>query len=1042
MSTVQSAPTFTPSQAQQIALQLYGLAGEITPLHSERDQNFLLTSAVDARYVLKIANSQEDRTLLELQQAALAHIAQQSTLPVAQLRPTVTGERLGVVRGENGCEHFVRLLTYLPGRPLGAFRPHTPALLRQLGAYLGQLDGALASFHHPAAARPFQWDLRQAAAVVNQHLAAIADPARRQRVTTILTYFTQQIEPQLATLRTSIIHNDGNDYNVLVAEAAPDRAPVISGVIDFGDMVQSYTVAEPAIAAAYAMLDKADPLAAIMPLIAGYHQAHPLQEAEIAVLYGLICMRLCVSVCLSAHQQRLQPNNHYLSISERPAWAVLEKLAAVEPELAHYRLRAACGFPPVPQSAAIVAWLRANQHQFTAVIAQDLRTAPVQLFDLSFGSPLLADLADPEDTAAFTERLFREMQAAGVEVGVGRYNEARPIYTDPLFALTTDELPERRTIHIALDLFQPAGAPIYAPLAGVVHSFANNAGHQDYGPTIILQHTVASGETGDMRQETGDRRQETHEGELTFYTLYGHLSVESLAGLYPGKVIQRGELIATMGEAAVNGNWPPHLHFQLITDLLGNVGGFNGVAAPSEREVWLSLSPDPNLILQIPEQNFPQTARPKEELLTTRRQHLGRNLSISYRDPLHIVRARRQFLYDIDGYAYLDVVNNVCHVGHCHPHVVRAAQRQMAVLNTNTRYVYAGLTEYAERLTATLPEPLRVCFFVNSGSEANDLALRLARTYTGRHDTICLDVAYHGNLNSLIDISPYKFAGPGGKGAPPTTHIALMPDPYRGQYTGMGRETGLAYADHVQRLLTELQGQGREVAAFIAESVLGCGGQIVLPDGYLEAAFAHVRAAGGVCIADEVQVGFGRVGTHFWGFETQGVVPDIVTMGKPIGNGHPLGAVVTTPAIAEAFANGMEYFNTFGGNPVSCAVGLAVLDVIEQEGLQAHSLQVGNRLMAGLRELMSRHPLIGDVRGLGLFVGIELVLDRVAKVPAGDHASYVANRLRDHGILISTDGPDHNVLKLKPPLVFTAADADRLVATLDKVLQEDAMILQ
>lgn len=1042
MSTVQSAPTFTPTQAQQIALQLYGIEGSITTLHSERDQNFLLTPTTGERYVLKIANSQEERHILELQQAALAHVATHSVLPVAQLRPTVKGEALGIVTGKDGRDHFVRLLTYLPGRPLGAFRPHTPQLLQQLGEYLGQLDAALANFHHPAAERLIQWDLRQATAVVNQHLAAIADPARRQLVTTMLAHFTQQIEPQLATLRTSIIHNDGNDYNVLVAAVAPDRAPVISGVIDFGDMVHTYTVAEPAIAAAYVMLDKADPLAAVAPLIAGYHQTHPLQEAEVAVLYGLICMRLCVSVCLSAYQQQLQPTNQYLSISERPAWALLEKLAAVEPELAHYRLRAACGFPPVPQSAAIVAWLRANQSKFTTVLAQDLQTAPVHVFDLSFGSPLIADLADPEDTTAFTARLFQEMKAAGVEVGVGRYNEARPIYTDPLFALTTDELPERRTIHIAIDLFQPAGASIYAPLAGVVHSFANNAGHQDYGPTIILQHTVASGETGDRRHETGDRRHETREGELTFYTLYGHLSAESLAGLYPGKVIQQGEQIATLGAAAVNGDWPPHLHFQLITDLLGNVGGFNGVAAPSERELWLSLCPDPNLILQIPARHFPQPPRPKQELLATRRQHFGRNLSISYREPLHIVRARQQFLYDIDGYAYLDVVNNVCHVGHCHPHVVRAAQRQMAVLNTNTRYVYAGLTEYAERLTATLPEPLSVCFFVNSGSEANDLALRLARTYTGRHDTICVDVAYHGNLNSLIEISPYKFAGPGGKGAPPTTHIALMPDPYRGQYTGMGRETGLAYAQHVQSLLTELHRQGRDVAAFIAESVLGCGGQIVLPDGYLEAAFAHVRAAGGVCIADEVQVGFGRVGTHFWGFETQGVVPDIVTMGKPIGNGHPLGAVVTTPAIAEAFANGMEYFNTFGGNPVSCAIGLAVLDVIEQEGLQAHSLQVGNRLMDGLRGLMPNHPLIGDVRGLGLFVGVELVLDRVAKAPAGAHAAYVANRMRDHGILISTDGPDHNVLKLKPPLVFNAADADRLVATLDKVLREDAVTLK
>ena len=1026
MSLVQSAPHFTAAEALGFAQQLFGITATATPLTSERDQNFLLTTTDGCQYVLKIANAQEERAILDLQNATINHIAEQGTIPVAHLQPTLAGQTITTVTGAEGASHFVRLLTYLPGKPLGTIKPHAPELLYNLGAYLGNLDKSLAAFDHPAANRWLQWDLRHAVNVIKQYQGAIANPARRQLVEQQLAYFEQHAVPLLSQVRTSIIHNDGNDYNVLVGDRADGgllgRNKVVIGVIDFGDMVRTYTVSEPAIAAAYAMLDKADPVAAAVELVRGYHAVYPLTETEIAVLYPLICMRLCVSVCISAHQQALQPENRYLSISEAPAWALLEKLAPLSPTFVHYTLRHACGLEPYPQTPHLIEWLQANQASFAPVIDYDLRTEPVLVFDLSIGSPLVADLDNPADTAAFTERLFAEMRQAGVKVGVGRYNEPRLLYAADAFQQETNELPERRTVHLAIDLFLPAGAPIYAPLVGAVHSFANNANYQDYGPTIILQHTVA-------------------DGALVFYTLYGHLSEESLADLYPGKLIGKGEKIGAIGDYPINGDWPPHLHFQLITDLLGDCGGFNGVAAPGQRAIWLSLCPDPNLILQIPATTFPETHKPKRELLATRRQHLGRNLSISYKEPLHIVRAAKQFLYDIDGYAYLDVVNNVCHVGHCHPQVVRAAQRQMAVLNTNTRYVYDGLTEYAERLCATLPEPLRVCFFVNSGSEANDLALRLARAYTGRADTICLDVAYHGNLNSLIDISPYKFDGPGGKGAPPTTHIALMPDPYRGRYTGMGWETGAKYADHVRELVAQVQGNDNGVAAFIAESVLGCGGQIVLPDGYLAEAYKHVRAAGGICIADEVQVGFGRVGTHFWGFETQGVVPDIVTMGKPIGNGHPLGAVVTTPEIADAFANGMEYFNTFGGNPVSCAVGLAVLDVIEQEGLQVHALRVGNRLMTGLRDLMPKYPLIGDVRGLGLFVGIELVLDREQKLPAGDHASYVANRMRDHGILISTDGPDHNVLKLKPPIVFDEQDADRLVATLDKVLAEDAVQL-
>jgi 4-aminobutyrate aminotransferase-like enzyme len=358
----------------------------------------------------------------------------------------------------------------------------------------------------------------------------------------------------------------------------------------------------------------------------------------------------------------------------------------------------------------------------------------------------------------------------------------------------------------------------------------------------------------------------------------------------------------------------------------------------------------------------------------------------------------------------------------------------MALLNTNTRYLHDMLAEYAQRLCATFPEPLNVCYFVCSGSEANELALRLARTYTGRKDILVVDGAYHGNSSTLVEISPYKFNGPGGRGKADYVHVAPMPDGYRGRYKGQGIETGRLYAAHVQGATETAEAEGQPIAAFIYESLLGCGGQIVLPEGYLGAAFEAVRAAGGVCIADEVQVGFGRVGRHFWGFELQGVVPDIVTLGKPMGNGHPIAAVVTTPEIAQAFANGMEYFNTFGGNPVSCAVGLAVLDVIEEEQLQQHALRVGAHLKAGLVNLMGKHALIGDVRGLGLFLGIELVRDRDTLEPAAEAATAVVEQMKQRGILLSTDGPLHNVIKIKPPLVFTTADADFLIAAMDQVL--------
>jgi 4-aminobutyrate aminotransferase-like enzyme/tRNA A-37 threonylcarbamoyl transferase component Bud32 len=420
----------------------------------------------------------------------------------------------------------------------------------------------------------------------------------------------------------------------------------------------------------------------------------------------------------------------------------------------------------------------------------------------------------------------------------------------------------------------------------------------------------------------------------------------------------------------------------------------------------------------------------KPDLVTARRRRIGPNLSVAYREPLEIVRGDGVHLYDETGRAYLDCVNNVCHVGHGHPRVVEAIARQAATLNTNTRYLHPHIIDYARRLTSTLPASLEVCFFVNSGSEANDLALRLARLATGREDVLVVDHAYHGHTRALIDISPYKFNGKGGQGRPARTHIAPMPDTYRGIYKAGDRDAGMKYARLAQRAIDAAPG----IAAFITESLLSCGGQIVLPPGYLAEVFHAVRSAGGVCIADEVQVGFGRVGSHFWGFQTHHVVPDIVTFGKPAGNGHPLAGVVTTRGIADRFANGMEYFNTFGGNPVSCAAGLAVLDVIDAERLQEHAASVGAYFVDQLTELQGRHPIIGDVRGRGLFIGVELVTDRATLAPATREASDLINEMCRRGILLSADGPLDNVIKIKPPLVFTRENVDQVIATLDDVL--------
>ena len=425
------------------------------------------------------------------------------------------------------------------------------------------------------------------------------------------------------------------------------------------------------------------------------------------------------------------------------------------------------------------------------------------------------------------------------------------------------------------------------------------------------------------------------------------------------------------------------------------------------------------------------------DIIKKRGKYLAPSFSVSYDMPLHIVRGRGQYLYDSNGKEYLDAVNNISHVGHCHPKVIEAANNQNKELNTNTRYLHDSIIDYAQNLTRTLPDELEICYFTNSGSESNDLALRIARLYNDSYESIVLSGAYHGHTSSLIDISPYKFLGSGGKGKPDFVHLIPMPDMYRGEHKMADAKPEEYYIDLVNKTITKIEKKGKRLAFFIVEPIMGCGGQIIVPPSFMTEAFKIVKEAGGLCIVDEVQIGFGRVGSHFWGFEMSGVIPDIITLGKPIGNGHPLSVVITKKHIAEAFNNGMEYFNSFGGNPVSCEVGQAVLDIIKQEELQKNAHETGTYLLDGLKDAQNKHNIIGDVRGAGLFIGIELIKNYDKMIPAPDEAKFVVNQMKKRGILISSDGPDHNVLKIKPPLVFNRNNADYFLESFESIMSEN-----
>ncbi len=436
---------------------------------------------------------------------------------------------------------------------------------------------------------------------------------------------------------------------------------------------------------------------------------------------------------------------------------------------------------------------------------------------------------------------------------------------------------------------------------------------------------------------------------------------------------------------------------------------------------------------QLPPTDFqpaPYSGPSADEVMAQRKQFLNPGIFLYYKKPLMMVEGKMQYVWDETGKRYLDALGGIVtvSVGHCHPDVVEATRKQNELLqHSTTIYLNPNVGAYAEKLASKMPGDLKVCYFVNSGSEANDLALLMARAYTGNYDMIALRNAYHGGNASGMGLTAHhtwKYNIPHSFGV----HHALTPDPYRGVWGRDDVDAGRKYADDVKSLI-DYATPGK-VAGFIAESIQGVGGVIVFPDGYLKHTYEHVRAAGGVCIADEVQAGFGRTGSHYWGFETQDVLPDIVCMAKGIGNGAPLGAVVTTPKIAQALAQRI-HFNTFGGNPVVSAIGSTVLDVIDREKLQANSLEIGNHLLGGLRRLQEKHNIIGDVRGKGLMLGIELVKDRTTKEPAKAECAQVLETAKDMGLLLGKGGLWGQTIRFSPPMCLTKADADFLLEVLD-----------
>ncbi|MFK8029676.1 MAG: aminotransferase class III-fold pyridoxal phosphate-dependent enzyme [Gammaproteobacteria bacterium] len=1001
----------------------FNLSGELKELYSYQDQSFSLQSNTPdgARYVVKVMHAETDPETVDMQATLLdsvgAYFKSQKNPPgIARIVRTSDGRSNSTCIDPDGRKCIVWVVTYLHGVLAADQQPYTTATISNLGSAIAHLHQALKSVDHPGLHRDFSWKLA-GANWITEHRSELlqAYPAESDWLEMAIdTYLDPSSDglgnTALESLEQQAIHGDINDHNVIFSPPAPgdfNQSQSITGIIDFGDAHASPRICDVAIAATYFMMNQENPWIVLNDLVAGYHSVIPLTRKEQTLLMPLVRFRIVQSLTHSMLKSRTTEDS-YVTISQQPALKLIEQLSQFKPEFAQFWVHDACGDTYLTDKLERLT-ARFTQTPPAPVVDFDLRNAAV--LDLSPESghptdPFSGDMPDPVAD-----------RGESAEATLGRYGEPRLVYQSAEFKSSSHPAGDARTIHAGVDVFAQAGAPVYTPCDGIVHALENRTTRQDYGPTVVLRHD--------------------HNGD-DFYTLYGHLDSECLERLTLGDKVTRGQRIARIGAPPENGDWPPHLHFQWVLEDFNWGTDVNGVCHRFSWPVWKHIFPNPAILLNCTP-SVEHSIDKDDALHTRRKEALGDSLSVSYSTPVQTVRGWKQFLYDQYGRCYLDAYNNVPHVGHCHPHVTAAVARQLTTLSTNTRYLHKNIIDYAEALTAKFDERLSVAFLVNSASEANELALRLARNYTDARDMIVMQDAYHGHTTSLIDISPYKAESRGGKGCPDWVHQVPAVDLYRGKFRYGNKDAGELYAQDVKQVIGELNEKQRSLCGFICESLPSVGGQLVYPEGYLKRVYAQVRDAGGVCIADEVQTGFGRTGDYFWGFEQQQVDPDIVVLGKPIGNGFPLAAVITTTDIAEKFNNGMEFFSTFGGNTVACAAGLAVLEVVEKENVQGHIKDVGDYLKIRLNDTIGDHPLIGDIRGLGLFMGVELVTDKNTLTPATVQASCVKNRLRELGVLIGTDGPHDNVLKIRPPSPFNRQDADYFVDQLAHVLQDTSL---
>ncbi|WP_432519310.1 aminotransferase [Kineococcus sp. SYSU DK006] len=992
------APTVPPAEVEELVAEHFGWRVELQALGSQQDQNFLAREPGGAHPVAVVKLANPAFSLLEAQAqdaAADAVAAANPDLAVSRLLER-GGRRLRAVLPTSQGPLVVRLLEFLPHGTLvhaGHLRPQAVA---RFGEVAAAVSLALAPFEHPGTERVLQWDLRHASRVVRALVDAHPDPARARRVRRAADQAWERVQRVADRLPVQAGHFDLTDDNLTAQHAGSTLA---GGVLDFGDVTTSWAVAELAVTLSSVLHHPGAEPADVLPAVRAFHERRPLSPEELEALWPLVVLRGAVLVVSGEQQVAVDATgrgdglgapggagqtvgNGYAAAALEREWRIFEVADSEPLDVVTAALRAALGVParrvrPTGRAAA--------------------PAGPLELVDLSVTSPS-ADEGAWQDGPALLERAVRRVLATGagalVPFGVPRIDRTRALSAT-----------SAATVPTGASWWPSGDVALHAPWPGRRRVRAGVLELRSAQGTLVLHGLDPDGSDPDGGDPDG--------GDPD--------------GGAAGAEVAAGERLGTARAGA-------RLDVQLL-DAGVPAEGFPLFVRPELALGWLSLAHDPAPLLGAPAAPDPaRTFADPAELLARRDAVFATVQEHYYEAPPRIERGWRHHLLDTTGRCYLDMVNNVTSVGHAHPRVTEAATAQLRRLNTNSRFHYGALVEFAERIADLLPAPLDTVFLVNSGSEAVDLALRVAMAATGRRDVVSVLEAYHGWTLASDAVSTSTADNPAAlQTRPDWVHTVDAPNPYRGRHRDAEARR---YGPEAAARIAGLAAEGRAPAAFIAETFYGNAGGVRLPDGYLAQVYAAVRAAGGLAVADEVQVGYGRLGEFFWGFEQQGVVPDVVAVAKAVGNGFPLGIVATSRQVAERYRSQGYFFSSSGGSPLSCAVGSAVLDVIAEEGLQENARTVGGHLRARLLDLAAAHPLIGAVHGSGLYVGVDLVEDPVTRAPAAAAAAGICDRMLRLGIVLQRTGEHGNVLKVKPPLCLDVEAADFFADALGRVLAE------